>query len=326
MEGFEKKIHHDREVQTKLNEVSESYMEERTGYLADENFSFYTAMVPVCGRDSVIEIPVLYRKEKTMMKSMISRLTVFLIGILLCFSLFGCNESDGQNEDSMFLGEWLGYNTDGDGDLMAQRLTLYGDGTAAYAYDAFGEMVYQYSGTWTQNGEGMLEFALQGGKDGESIPMQLTAACVVTEADRMVFTVISGDNILPDEVGGSYGYTFCRKDSQIPLIDGAWLGSNEDNDGTMHIMKLTLHADGTAEYFQSYYDSDIIAQYSGTWTRSEGMIALALTGATDEGDFIGEYIWNFRGGDLVLVHAGGDSFIDGADGGYYYFSPGDAAG
>lgn len=260
------------------------------------------------------------------MKPMIRRLTAFLIGILLCFFLVGCNASDGQEEDILFLGEWLGYNTDGDGDLMAQRLTLYGDGTAAYAYDAFGEIVYQYSGTWTQNGEGMLEFALQGGKDEESHPMQLTAACVVTEADRMVLTVISGDNILPDEVGGSYGYTFCRKDSQIPLIDGAWLGSNEDNDGTMHIMKLTLNADGTAEYAWSYYDTDILEQYSGTWTRTDGMIALTLTGTSDEGDFSGEYIWNFRGGDLVLVHAGGDSFIDGADGGYYYFSSGDAVG
>ena len=94
--------------------------------------------------------------------------------------------------------------------------------------------------------------------------MQLTAACVVTEADRMVFTVISGDNILPDEEGAGFGYTFCRKDSKNPLIDGTWLGSNEEADGTMRQMHLTLNADGTAEYAWSYYDTDNLEQYSGT--------------------------------------------------------------
>ncbi len=253
------------------------------------------------------------------------RWILLFLAVFLFSSLVGCNKFDRQSEDIMFLGEWLGYNTDGDGDPMAQRLTLHADGSAEYAYDAFGEIEYRYSGTWTQSGEGMTEFTLQGGKDGETTAMNLTAACVVTE-DRMVLTVMSGDNMLPDEQGNGFAYTFCRKDAVIPLIDGTWLGSNEDNDGTLHMMHLTLNADGTAEYFRSFYDADIIERYCGTWTRSDGIVLLTLQGTSGEGDFSGEYIWNFRGGDLVLVHAGGDPFIDGASGGYYSFSSGDAVG
>ena len=40
---------------------------------------------------------------------MTKRRIVFLIGILLCFFLVGCNASDGQGDDPMFVGEWLGY-------------------------------------------------------------------------------------------------------------------------------------------------------------------------------------------------------------------------
>ena len=63
---------------------------------------------------------------------MTKRRIVFLIGILLCFFLVGCNASDGQGDDPMFVGEWLGYNTDGDGDPIAKRLTLSAGGIAEY--------------------------------------------------------------------------------------------------------------------------------------------------------------------------------------------------
>ena len=254
------------------------------------------------------------------------RWTLLFLAVVLCFLSVGCDSPDEQHETLMYLGEWLGYNTDGDGDPMAQRLTMLADGSAEYAYDAFGEIEYRYSGTWTQTGEGMTAFTLHGGTEGENSPMNMTAACVVTEADCMVLTVMSGDNLLPDEEGNGFSYTFCRKDSVIPLIDGTWLGSNEDNDGILHMMNLTLQADGTAEYFRGFFDSDIIERYCGTWTRTDGILTLNLQGTSGEGDFTGVYIWNFRGADLVLVHADGDSFIDGADGGYFMFSSGDAVG
>ena len=75
------------------------------------------------------------------------RWILLLLAVFLCILLAGCDKPDGQSEDLMFLGEWLGYNTDGDGDPMAQRLTLHADGSAEYAYDAFGEIEYRYSGT-----------------------------------------------------------------------------------------------------------------------------------------------------------------------------------
>ena len=40
---------------------------------------------------------------------MTKRRIVFLIGILLSFFLVGCNASDGQGDDPMFVSEWLGY-------------------------------------------------------------------------------------------------------------------------------------------------------------------------------------------------------------------------
>ena len=40
---------------------------------------------------------------------MTKRRIVFLIGMLFGFFLVGCNASDGQGDDLLFFGEWLGY-------------------------------------------------------------------------------------------------------------------------------------------------------------------------------------------------------------------------
>ena len=57
---------------------------------------------------------------------------LFLIGMLFGFFLVGCYVSDEQGKDLLFFGEWLGYNTDGDGDPIAQQLTLSADGMEEY--------------------------------------------------------------------------------------------------------------------------------------------------------------------------------------------------